>query len=155
MRPSCIAIIPFCMTGVSQEIMLFPRVYWNMSYGNRRGACDTPPESMSDVSKGVLRRPVMDRMLDVLCKQHRRSILLFVKDGVGEIDVDALIREGDGTGPTEMELSHNHLPKLAEANYIEWDRIAGTISEGSRFDEVGPFLDLLETHADRLPSDCS
>ncbi|MFO7926030.1 hypothetical protein [Natronomonas sp.] len=94
-------------------------------------------------------------MLDILRKRHRRLILLLVKDTVVETEVDVMVRDRDGAEPTEMELFHNHLPKLADAKYIEWDREAGTISEGPRFDEIKPLLELLEPHVDEPPADWS
>lgn len=53
----------------------------------------------------------------------------------------------------QMEMFHNHLPKLEELGYITWDRESGTISKGGNWDEVEPLLRLLQEHQDELPDD--
>jgi hypothetical protein len=51
-----------------------------------------------------------------------------------------------------IRLRHNHLPRLEDAGYIEWDREEGTVSRGPAFGEVEPAIRLLSANADRLPS---
>lgn len=92
-------------------------------------------------------------MFDLLRKRHRRLILLLVKDGVVETEADVIFRGGADSEIAEIELKHTHLPKLADAGYIEWDRETGRISKGPNFDEIEPLLELLENHADELPPD--
>jgi len=55
---------------------------------------------------------------------------------------------------TEMRtaLYHVHLPKLAEAGYIEWDADTHTIRRGPNFDEIVPLLRLMAEHEDELPA---
>lgn len=62
-----------------------------------------------------------------------------------------MVRGGDETASAEIDLYHCHLPKLAEAEYVEWDPGTGEISAGPRFDEVEPLLEFTERHADELP----
>ena len=95
----------------------------------------------------------MDQMLDILSKRHRRLILLLLKDGCVETEADVMVR-GEGDPETVgIELTHTHLPKLDDAGYIDWDRETREISKGPRFEEIEPFLELLENHADELPAD--
>ncbi len=119
-----------------------------MSYrGGERDANTT--ESLSDVSKSVLQRPEMDRILDILCEHHRRMILLLLKEGIVETQADLMVR---GRDEMEMQLVHNHLPKLEDTGYIEWNRETGEISKGPCFEEIEPVLKLIENHADELPA---
>lgn len=53
--------------------------------------------------------------------------------------------------PIHAEYVHIHLPKLADAGYITWNQQTHEISQGTRFDEVEPFLELVQTHSERLP----
>jgi hypothetical protein len=53
----------------------------------------------------------------------------------------------------ELELRHNHLPKLAAEGFVEWDPRAGVAARGPRFGEVEPVLRLLVANADAFPSD--
>lgn len=42
------------------------------------------------------------------------------------------------------ELYHVHFPKLEDSGFIDWDRDRDRITHGPRFEELYPFLDLLE-----------
>lgn len=53
----------------------------------------------------------------------------------------------------EVELRHNHLPRLAEQNIIEWDETSGSITRGSNFERVRPFIERLDEYSDELPDD--
>lgn len=101
----------------------------------------------------VLFQPGMDQILESLASRHRRVILLMLKQGTVRTETDVMVRGRTETNEEEIALTHNHLPKLAEAGYIEWDRDTGEISKGPRFDEIEPLLDLIESHADELPPD--
>lgn len=93
----------------------------------------------------------IDQLFDALSKHRRRVILLMLNNGEIENESDLMVRgEHDGRA-VQVELVHNHLPKLAEAGYVDWDRETGAISKGPRFDEIEPLLELMETHADELP----
>lgn len=109
------------------------------------------PDSEDDMTESVLLRPGMDRILDTLCKRRRRMILLLMKNGTIETQADVMIHSKDGVREDEITLVHTHLPKLADAGYIEWNRETGELSKGPQFGEVEPLLDLLETYADDLP----
>lgn len=50
-----------------------------------------------------------------------------------------------------IELYHHHLPKLADVDFIDWDRETDTIRRGSRFDEIAPLISLMTEHQDELP----
>ena len=50
-------------------------------------------------------------------------------------------------------LYHSHLPRLADAGYIDWDRQTGVLSQGPRFTEIEPMLVLLATNPNALPFD--
>ena len=68
----------------------------------------------------------------------------------------------DGLGPAEAddadldrlkaELQHIHLPKLAEAGYIDWDAEIQTIRRGPNFNEIASLLRLIDDHRDDPPA---
>jgi DNA-binding transcriptional ArsR family regulator len=91
-----------------------------------------------------------DKVLETLADRQRRVVLLLLKRGAVENEADLLFRSKD---ETKAALVHNHLPKLEEAGYIEWDRESGTIEKGPEFDEIEPLLELIEEHSDELPHD--
>jgi hypothetical protein len=101
----------------------------------------------------ILLQEGLDAKIDILAKRQRRLILLTLKHDDEKHETDVLFRGGDDMDDAEIQLVHTHLPKLDEADYIEWDRDSGMISEGPRDDEIKPLLDLIENHADELPPD--
>lgn len=101
----------------------------------------------------TLRSPAIDRMFTVLSDHHRRLLLLTLRQAETVHETELTVR-GAGDDAKEREqirLTHNHLPKLADAGYIEWDRETGEISTGPEFEEIEPLLEMMETHADDLP----
>lgn len=109
--------------------------------------------SIEEMPPNVLFRPGIDRLLDSLSSRHRRLILLLLNRGTVETEADVMVRGRSNKEQIETDLIRNHLPKLEEAGYIEWDRDTGKISKGPRFDEIKPLLKLIENHPDELPDD--
>ena len=107
--------------------------------------------SLHDSTKDILLRPGIDQIFENLSNNHRRLILLLLKQGAVETEADVMVRGRNNSTESEMALIHNHLPRLDEAGYIEWDRDSGELSKGPRFDEIEPLLELIESHADELP----
>lgn len=66
-------------------------------------------------------------------------------DSGGDADVDV--------EQLEVELRHNHLPRLAERNVIEWDETSGAITRGPAFERISLFIEILDEHSDELPDD--
>lgn len=102
------------------------------------------------------RRP-LDRMFHVLSHPYRRRILLLVDErnprAEDEFSVDDLATDDDDVQSLTTELYHSHLPKLAEAGYVEWDQEAMTVRRGPNFDQIGPLIRLMSDHRDELPTE--
>jgi len=96
---------------------------------------------------GVLSRPQRRRILRTLAESNPRQTGEFAPE-VGGVDGEKLDR-------FRVELYHVHLPKLAEAGYIDWDRNAGTVRRGPKYEEIRPTLDLLLDHEEDLPGSWS
>lgn len=98
----------------------------------------------------------LDRLFDALRHPYRRRILMLVNEhnprDEDEFSVGELETEDDAVALTAVELYHAHLPKLAEAGYIEWDADTQTIRRGPNFDEIAPLLQLMADHEDELPT---
>lgn len=114
------------------------------AFGGSKGSSRSPKNGV----ESVLLRPELDRVFEQLSHRDRRSVLLLLKRDRIETVEEALARE---ERRSEIELTHVHLPKLAESGYIEWDRDRGALSKGPRFDEIEPLLELAESRADELP----
>ena len=85
----------------------------------------------------------LDAMLDMLSDSHRRRILLAVSDhnprSEDEFRKDSFIPSpaDDETRQHAQALRHNHLPKLDDSGYIEWDQDTETIRRGPNFGDIG------------------
>jgi hypothetical protein len=97
-------------------------------------------------------QPTVRRLFDQLRDPLRCRVLAGLRDGWVETEADVLAR-GDGGEAELIAFRHNHLPKLADGGYVEWDRETGAISKGPRYDEAERLFRLFETHADELLSD--
>jgi len=83
------------------------------------------------------------RLPPVLNDRYRLMITLLLLEDGQKSESDLLLRGEPESREVKDDLVENHLPKLEEAGYIEWDRESGTISKGPRFDEIEPILELM------------
>ncbi|WP_254543086.1 DUF7344 domain-containing protein [Halomarina pelagica] len=100
----------------------------------------------------------LDAMFDVLSDRYRRRLLLEVyrrrRRSEGEaFGVDAFTARGELSEECRGRLRHVHLPKLAAAGFVAWDRERGTIGPGPHFREIEPAIRLLHDNRDELPDD--
>lgn len=96
----------------------------------------------------------IDELLKLLADGRRRQLLvaLLRADPDAELEIPDDVFDGDSESLT-IQLRHNHLPKLAEAGVIVWDRDAMRIARGPEFVEIEPLLTLLDDNADDLPGE--
>jgi hypothetical protein len=90
-------------------------------------------------------------MFTVLSHTDRRQILLLLAqhDSASEFDVDDLSQVSDSQD-IELSLYHNHLPKLSQTGFINWNRETDTISRGPQFEKIEHILDLLVERREKL-----
>jgi hypothetical protein len=101
-------------------------------------------------AESILLHPKIDRIFEILCSRCRRIVLLLLHNGTVETKSDVMSQaQGE---IDEVTLVHTHLPKLAEAGYVDWNRATGELSKGSCFDEIEVWLDLIKTHGEGLRS---
>lgn len=97
----------------------------------------------------------LDDAFDALADRERRALLLALMESNPQAD-DPVTSKADG-GDDELDLlvrmQHVHLPKLEDYGFVEWDRDAGEVTRGPRFEEIEPLLELLDDHREELPSD--
>ncbi|ELY62730.1 DUF7344 domain-containing protein [Natronococcus jeotgali] len=89
-----------------------------------------------------------DEAFRALSNATRRRGLEVLHECDSPIDLDALPdKSGIYEEPSEsfeIVLYHNHLPRLDDTGFIDWDREQGTVVKGPRFDEVRPLLNVDE-----------
>jgi len=101
----------------------------------------------------------LNRLFGVLSSPRRRRILRTLAESnprqTGEFTPDEFGADGEEVARFQVELYHVHLPKLADAGYVDWDRSAGTVRRGPKYEEIRPTLDLLLDHEEELPGSWS
>lgn len=72
---------------------------------------------------------------DSLATAERRTVVEVIETAETPVERTQIAHALDPDDPdrVEIELYHRHLPKLASAGVVDWDRTAGTISEGENF----------------------
>lgn len=95
--------------------------------------------------------PTTDARPTVFSNAHRRAVLLSIADGGDEpIPLDALVT-GSTPEQAAVALRRTHSPALEGHGVIRWDREEGTVAAGPAFDEIEPFVRLLDDGRERLP----
>lgn len=89
-------------------------------------------------------------LFDALANGHRRETVRFLLGRTGAVtisDVADHLSASDGTATAkrspniETLLVHWHLPKLAEAGLVAYDREGGTVRPAGPMARAGPLLD--------------
>lgn len=103
-----------------------------------------------------------DRVLDALAHPLRRQILVALTEHnpqrvEGGLDAEhALASLGSEVSVDEreqIEMTHRHLPKLRDYDYVSVDRRTSEISKGSNWEEIKPLLQMLRSNEESLPTD--
>jgi hypothetical protein len=114
-------------------------------------------DSGEDATRPPDRAAPLDRAFDALCDSRRRRILRLVRDhdapAQGHVTVDDVVPDGPARDRIATRLHHVHLPKLADAGYVEWDRDSDTVRPGPRFDDVAPILRFLDANPGAVPGE--
>ena len=111
-------------------------------------------------------RIATETALELLTNQQRQQILRRVADTPDGTTVDQLTQhlggedslQPDGNGSVEhrgIELHHVHLPKLQDANVIEYDTSQGTVHRGREFQNVLRLLEAIDDQQEEISSSIS
>jgi len=97
-------------------------------------------------------RAPTDRLFEELADPQRRQVLT----ELAETDLDWLapedaLPEGPDPVAARAALVQVHLPRLADAGFVDWERESEIFGPGPRFEEIEPTIELLEAHQELLP----
>ncbi len=94
-----------------------------------------------------------DRIAEALRDQTRRQLLVELLDhnpvARPTSEAENETRENE---EREIQLIHNHLPRLDAMGYIVWDRSQENIIKGPNWNEIEPVVRLLSDNRERLPN---
>lgn len=104
---------------------------------------------------GVLQSggPSLDEVFGVLADRHRRIIVASLLESDNSVPVDALVTDlvlhadvpveetGDARTQIATRLHHVHLPKLAEADLLKWDREHAVVAPTDYLPPLAPFVE--------------
>lgn len=104
---------------------------------------------------------------DCLQAEERRAVLLTLHErtsrpfllaggtdesGDAERTVDGALELEDVDADLDpVRMHHVHIPKLAEAGYIECSEDGERVTPGDAFDQIQPLLDVLDENQEMLP----
>ncbi|MBX0297542.1 helix-turn-helix domain-containing protein [Haloarcula nitratireducens] len=95
-----------------------------------------------------------DTTFDALANEHRRHLLVALLD---ETSQDAAVHADEtvdaGALQTKHQIRtamyHNHLPKLVDYGFIEWDMDTQEVVKGPDFGEIRPLLECIDEDTER------
>jgi len=92
----------------------------------------------------------MDGQFEALASPHRRRLLAALVEENPQPAFPSPITEGYSPAhkQAQVALLHNHLPKLEDLGYIDWDKQTNQVTKGPQFDEIRPLLTLLIDNLD-------
>ena len=97
----------------------------------------------------------LNELFDALSHQYRRYVLWALAnpdrppdDSVG---TSQFVPSGAEPDVLQIELVHTHFPKLDDRGFVDWDPEAETLARGPRFDEIAPFIELMNENRDEIP----
>ncbi|NGM68569.1 helix-turn-helix transcriptional regulator [Natronolimnobius sp. AArcel1] len=98
----------------------------------------------------------LNELFEILSHPTRRRILstLATRNPRDEDEFQTETSSSDADDDLEqflLQLTHLHLPKLADAEFINWDRETNTVTRGPRFKEIQPLIKLMQENQDELP----
>ncbi|MCU4753033.1 hypothetical protein OB919_13790 [Halobacteria archaeon AArc-curdl1] len=97
-----------------------------------------------------------NKLYEVLASQERRMIIYSLRNAPEERRIslpEAAMTPESSWDPETMttQLQHNHLPQLANAGYIRWERDPFCVQRGPHFAEVEVLFNLIHASIDQFP----
>jgi len=97
-----------------------------------------------------------DQLHEVLASQERRMIIYSLMGVPRERRIplpDAAMAPDSSWDPetASLRLQHSHLPKLADAGYVRWERDPFCVQRGPQFAEAETLFEVIHDSIDQFP----
>ncbi|MFD1515538.1 DUF7344 domain-containing protein [Halomarina rubra] len=92
--------------------------------------------------------PTTDETFSLLTNVYRRRLLVAL---LSESRVDTADLVPDPAAEVPTRLHHVHLPKLDEADFVDWNRERDVVARGERYGAVEPLVRMLAENPSKLP----
>ncbi|WP_458190806.1 hypothetical protein [Haladaptatus sp. NG-WS-4] len=95
----------------------------------------------------------LDTFLKILADTDRRQLLVALleydslDEGYSQIPAE-VTNSDERESQLSLQMTHIHLPKLDDADIIEWNRDAYAVRKGPRFDEIRPLVQMVQEQVD-------
>jgi hypothetical protein len=113
------------------------------------------PSTLFDALRARERRRILFTLCDAdsvrLSEVYTRSAAPAEGQSAPTPDGSGLSPSNAGNDDIDLLLAHNHLPKLADAGFVDWDPETRTVSRGPAFAEIEPALRVLAANAGEFP----
>ncbi|WP_339105894.1 ArsR family transcriptional regulator [Haloterrigena salinisoli] len=97
---------------------------------------------------------MLDEVMAALADEHRRELLVALVEHNPQAAVqtpEGVRLDDEQLENLQVEMYHNHLPRLEAAGFIEWKQEQHRVVRGPKFDQIEPVLELFAENADELP----
>lgn len=95
-----------------------------------------------------------DRLFAELGDPQRRLVLTkLLETELDWLALDDILSEEPDPVAARAAMVQVHLPRLADAGFVDWERESEIFGPGPRFDEIEPTIELLAAHQERLPGE--
>lgn len=98
-------------------------------------------------------RPLLDEQLEAVAHVERRRLLVALLEENPLTDVPDEIAELEDDAETlerRVAMRHNHLPRLDDYGFVQWDRKNDLVTRGPEFEKIRPLVTSLDEHRDGL-----
>ncbi|MFC4436689.1 MULTISPECIES: DUF7344 domain-containing protein [Natrialbaceae] len=107
----------------------------------------------SSESSGSDQLEAIDAAVEALSSVRRRRLLKALLEHDHQEAIVATVSDDaePNTEAVQIEMYHNHLPKLDDTGFIEWDRERNRVRKGPAFDTIEKLLERLAEGGDGGP----
>ena len=95
-------------------------------------------------------RPPLDEQLEAVAHVERRRLLIALLEESPLTNVPDESEDDAETRTRRIGMRHNHLPRLDDYGFVQWDQGNGLVARGPEFETIRPLVASLDEQRDGL-----